>query len=92
MTCGNRAIIFERLVISEMDYMTQSLETVKREALHQAVELMNERKRIFIFGVGPSVSLVDLMKLRLERFGKPGDPADDGRAGVPGAAALADRA
>jgi DNA-binding MurR/RpiR family transcriptional regulator len=61
--------IFERLVISEMDYMTQSLESVNREALHQAVALMENRERIFIFGLGPSVSLVELMRIRLERFG-----------------------
>ncbi len=61
--------IFERLVISEMDYMTQSLESVNREALHQAVDLMKDRKRIYIFGLGPSVSLVELMRMRLERFG-----------------------
>jgi DNA-binding MurR/RpiR family transcriptional regulator len=62
--------IFERLVASELDYMTQSLESVNRDALHQAVDLMKNRKRIFIFGVGPSVSLVELMKIRLERFGR----------------------
>jgi DNA-binding MurR/RpiR family transcriptional regulator len=45
--------IFERLVVSEMDYMTQSLESVNREALHQAIELMESRKRIFVFGLGP---------------------------------------
>lgn len=61
--------IFERLVVSEMDYMTQSLESVNRDALHQAIELFRSRKRVFIFGLGPSVSLVDLMKIRLERFG-----------------------
>src|SRR5512141_2021913 len=31
--------LFERLVISEMDYMTHSLETVKREAFNEAVAL-----------------------------------------------------
>jgi DNA-binding MurR/RpiR family transcriptional regulator len=61
--------IFERLVVSEMDYMTQSLESVNRAAFHQAVGLMEERKRIYIFGLGPSVSLVELMRIRLERFG-----------------------
>ncbi len=61
--------IFERLVVSEMDYMTQSLESVNRDALHQAMELLRTRKRVFIFGLGPSVSLVELMKIRLERFG-----------------------
>ncbi|RPJ27167.1 MAG: MurR/RpiR family transcriptional regulator [Chloroflexi bacterium] len=62
--------IFERLVASEIDYMTQSLESVNRDALHQAVDLIKNRKRIFIFGVGPSVPLVELMKIRLERFGR----------------------
>jgi DNA-binding MurR/RpiR family transcriptional regulator len=62
--------IFERLVASEIDYMTQSLESVNREALHQAVDLIKNRKRIFVFGLGPSISLVELMKIRLERFGK----------------------
>jgi DNA-binding MurR/RpiR family transcriptional regulator len=61
--------IFERLVASELDYMTQSLESVDRQALHQAVSLMEDRKRIYIFGLGPSVSLVELMRIRLERFG-----------------------
>ncbi|NCP16068.1 MurR/RpiR family transcriptional regulator [bacterium] len=62
--------IFERLVVSEIDYMSQALETVDRQALHRAVELLRSRKRIFVFGVGPSVSLVDLMEIRLERFGR----------------------
>jgi DNA-binding MurR/RpiR family transcriptional regulator len=62
--------IFERLVASEIDYMTQSLESVNREALQQAVDLMKNRKRIFIFGLGPSISLVELMNIRLERFGR----------------------
>lgn len=62
--------IYERLVVSEIDYLTQSLESVNREALHQAIELLRRRKRIFIFGLGPSVSLVELLKIRLERFGR----------------------
>ena len=62
--------IYERLVASEIDYMAQSLESVDREALHKAVELIKNRKRNFLFGVGPSVSLVEMMKIRLERFGR----------------------
>lgn len=61
--------IFDRLVVSEIDYMTQSLETVDRQALHQAVDMLRSRKRIFVFGVGPSISLVDLIDIRLGRFG-----------------------
>ena len=62
--------LFERLIVSEMDYMAHSLETIKREAFHEAVELLKARQRVFIFGLGPSVSLVDLMQLRLARYGK----------------------
>jgi DNA-binding MurR/RpiR family transcriptional regulator len=61
--------VFERLVASEIDYLTQSLVSVNREALHKAIDLLREHKRIFVFGLGPSVSLVDLIKIRLERFG-----------------------
>jgi DNA-binding MurR/RpiR family transcriptional regulator len=61
--------IFERLVVSEIDYLTLSLETIERQSLNRAVEMIRSRKRIFIFGVGPSVSLVNLMEIRLGRFG-----------------------
>ncbi|RIK29128.1 MAG: hypothetical protein DCC56_13575 [Anaerolineae bacterium] len=62
--------IYERLVASEIDYMTQSLESVDRSALHRAVELIKARQRVFIFGVGPSIALVDQIRIRLERFGR----------------------
>lgn len=62
--------IYERLVASEIDYMTQSLESVDRSALHRAVELIKTRQRVFIFGVGPSIALVDQIRIRLERFGR----------------------
>jgi DNA-binding MurR/RpiR family transcriptional regulator len=62
--------IFERLVVSEIDYLTQALETVNREAIQKAVELLRSSDRIFVFGAGPSVSLVELLELRLSRFGR----------------------
>lgn len=62
--------IFERLVVSEIDYLTQALETVSREAFQKAVKLLQDRNRVFVFGVGPSVSLVDLLEIRLGRFGR----------------------
>lgn len=61
--------VFEKLVVSDIDYMTQALETVNRDELKRAVDLLRTHKRIFVFGVGPSVTLVDLMELRLCRFG-----------------------
>lgn len=62
--------IFERLTASEIDYLGQALETVNREQLDRAVNLMSGRQRFYVFGTGPSVSLVDLLEIRLKRFGK----------------------
>src|SRR5512143_16386 len=44
--------IFEKVTISEIDYMTQALQTVDRSALDRAVAYMMERERIFVFGIG----------------------------------------
>ncbi len=61
--------IFEQLTVSEIDYLTQALQTVDRQAIQQAVELLRSQKRVFVFGLGPSISLVDLLAIRLTRFG-----------------------
>ena len=59
--------IFERLVASEISFLTESLQTLDRKALNDAVQLLNTHQRIFVFGLGPSVSLVDLLEIRLTR-------------------------
>ncbi|MGA9398452.1 MAG: MurR/RpiR family transcriptional regulator [Anaerolineaceae bacterium] len=62
--------IFEKLTVSEIDYLTQALETVDRDALMKSAKLLSSARRIFVFGLGPSNSLVDLMEIRLKRFGR----------------------
>ncbi len=62
--------IFERLTATEVDYMTQALESINRDEMRKAIELLSSHERIFVFGLGPSISLVDLLQLRLSRFGK----------------------
>lgn len=62
--------ILDRVVASEIDYLTQALETIDRQSFHQAVDLLRSRDRVFVFGLGPSISLVDLIELRLGRFGR----------------------
>ena len=62
--------IFEKITVSEIDYLTQALLTVDREALQRAVTLLTQCECLYVFGTGPSVSLVDLLDLRLTRFGK----------------------
>jgi DNA-binding MurR/RpiR family transcriptional regulator len=62
--------IFEKITVSEIDYLTQALLTVDRDALNQAVALLTKCEHLYVFGTGPSVSLVHLLNLRLTRFGK----------------------
>src|SRR5512142_1682898 len=45
--------ILERLVASEIDYLTESLQTLDRKALNKAVELLRNHERVFVFGLGP---------------------------------------
>lgn len=59
--------IFERLVASEIDYLTEALHSIDRNALNAAVELLRAHQRVFVFGLGPSVSLVELLEIRLTR-------------------------
>lgn len=62
--------LFEKVTVSEIDYLTQALQTVDRDELHRAVAYILERDHIFVFGTGPSVALVQLLNLRLTRSGK----------------------
>lgn len=62
--------VFEKLVITEIDYLSQALETVDRSQLQKAVQLIKEHERIFVFGLGPSITLVDLLEIRLTRSAK----------------------
>jgi DNA-binding MurR/RpiR family transcriptional regulator len=62
--------IFEKVTVSEIDYLTEALQTVDRGALHQAVDRMIACEHIYVFATGPSVSLVHILNLRLTRFGK----------------------
>jgi len=62
--------IFERLVASEIDYLTEALHTLSRESMNAAVELLRTHPRVFVFGLGPSLSLVDQLEIRLTRAGR----------------------
>jgi len=69
--------IFDRLTATEIDYLTQALVSIDRREMAKAVKLLRAHRRIFVFGLGPSISLVDLLELRLRRFGKDIVPLKD---------------
>ena len=50
--------------------MTQALDSLDRKELHRTVDYIKERQKIYVFGLGPSMSLVTLLEIRLRRFGK----------------------
>jgi DNA-binding MurR/RpiR family transcriptional regulator len=62
--------IYEQLVISEIDFLTESLHTLDRTAIDQAVDLLKNHQRVFVYGLGPAVSLVDQLEIRLTRSAK----------------------
>jgi DNA-binding MurR/RpiR family transcriptional regulator len=62
--------IFEKVTVTEIDYLTEALQTVDRESLHKAVARIIACDHIYVFGTGPSISLIHLLNLRLTRFGK----------------------
>ncbi|HOE70396.1 MAG TPA: MurR/RpiR family transcriptional regulator [Brevefilum sp.] len=62
--------ILERLTATEIDYLSQAVLSIDRNEMKQAVDLLRQHQRIFVFGLGPSIPLVGLMELRLRRFGK----------------------
>ena len=43
------------------------MQTLDRDAFQNAVELLRRHQRVFVFGLGPSISLVDLLEIRLTR-------------------------
>ncbi|MHB8088755.1 MAG: MurR/RpiR family transcriptional regulator [Anaerolineaceae bacterium] len=63
----NAGDLYEQLVTSEIDFLTESLQTLDRDAIKQATELLRTHERIYVFGLGPSVSLVDQLDIRLTR-------------------------
>jgi len=62
--------IFERLTATEIDYLSQALGSIDSDQMRRAVDMIRKHQRIFVFGLGPSISLVDLMEIRLRRFAK----------------------
>ncbi len=62
--------IYEKLTVTEIDYLTQALKSIDRKKMSQAVDLIRQHQRVYVYGLGPSISLVDLLEIRLRRFGK----------------------
>ena len=59
MTCAKAGDIFEQVVASEIDYLTEALQTLDRQALNGPLSCCAAINGSLCFGLGPSISLVD---------------------------------
>jgi DNA-binding MurR/RpiR family transcriptional regulator len=63
------AHILEQVVAMEIEYLTGALGTVSREAFDEAVRLICEARRLFVYGLSGSATMAELLEHRLRRFG-----------------------
>lgn len=63
------AHILEQVTAMEIEYLTDAIRTVSREAFDEAVRLICEGRRLFVYGLSGSASLAELLEHRLRRFG-----------------------
>lgn len=61
--------ILEQVVAMEMEYLTEALRTVSRDAFDEAVRLICGARRTFVYALSGSATLAELLQHRLRRFG-----------------------
>jgi len=66
---GNEANVLEKVIALEIEHLTEALRTVSSEAFQEAVRLIDDAKRLFIWGIGPATSLAEMVEFHLRRFG-----------------------
>jgi DNA-binding MurR/RpiR family transcriptional regulator len=55
----------------ELQYLAEVLHSINPTDFDRAVKIILKGERIFVFGIGPSRILADLVYLRFQRFGLP---------------------
>lgn len=60
--------LYEQVIETEIQYLKESLKSIRTEDIHRAAEVLLNAKRVFICGTGPQRSLADLLEFRLRRF------------------------
>ncbi|SDX92572.1 MurR/RpiR family transcriptional regulator [Paenibacillus sp. CF384] len=62
--------IVVKMLSREIGYVQQTLQRLDRVAFDHAVQTLGKAKRVYVYGSGPSASLCELLRFRLNRFGK----------------------
>jgi len=63
--------ILSKVIDMELQYLSEVSHSINLADFDRAVKIILEGQRVFVFGIGPSRILADLMQLRLQRFGMP---------------------
>jgi DNA-binding MurR/RpiR family transcriptional regulator len=67
---GGEGHILHKIVDMELQYLGEAEHSVDPADFDRAVEVIAHAPRVFVFGLGPSRILADLVQLRLQRFGR----------------------
>ncbi|MFD0672864.1 MurR/RpiR family transcriptional regulator [Cohnella sp. GCM10027633] len=59
-----------RMLAREIGYLQATLQRLDRNHFDRSVRLLHGAKRVYVYGSGPSASLSELLRFRLNRFGK----------------------
>lgn len=61
--------ILQKVVEMEVQYLGEALQGIPPEEFDAAAKTIQGGSRVFVFGMGPSRVLADLVRIRLQRFG-----------------------
>ncbi len=63
--------VLTKIIDMELQYLTEAERSIDPADFDRAVEMIAGGRRVFVFGLGPSRILADLVLIRLRRFGFP---------------------
>ncbi len=63
--------VLTKIIDMELQYLTEAERSIDPLEFDRAVEIVAKGKRVFVFGLGPSRILADLVLIRLRRLGIP---------------------
>ncbi|MDE3090131.1 MAG: MurR/RpiR family transcriptional regulator [Chloroflexota bacterium] len=63
--------VLSKIIDMELQYLAEAQHSIDPATFDRAVEVLVGGERVFVFGIGPSRILADLVQIRLRRFGVP---------------------
>jgi DNA-binding MurR/RpiR family transcriptional regulator len=63
--------VLHKILAMELQYLTEAERSIDPADFDRAVEIIAGGRRVFVFGIGPSRILAELVLIRLRRFGFP---------------------